>query len=97
MTDFSQEGQSVLTEVGRIRLVLDDWGAHPPTDPTTGAVMPRYQVSYEGQGLDQNGAVIREKSGNAAPHLTNAEKNALKAVQDAFRPRMEKMIPPVAP
>lgn len=94
MTDFSQEEQRTLSEVGRTRLIFDDWGTHPPADPLTGAAQPQYQGAFEIQLLDQNGAVMREKSGDPAPYLTAAQKTAIKNLQDAFRVKATKLIPP---
>jgi hypothetical protein len=95
MTDFVQEEERVLSGVGRIRLVFEDWGQIPPADPMTGQAQPRYQGSFEVQLLDQNGAVMREKSGDVQPYLTASQKTTIKNLQDAFRVKAEKLIPPV--
>lgn len=94
MTDFNQsdvEPVKTPTEIGRIRLIIDDWGSRPPvTSEGPGA---QYQGSYEVQILDQNGVLIRSKSGDLLPYLTTTQKNAIKNLQDAFRVKAQKLLP----
>jgi hypothetical protein len=97
MTDFNQEAPKVPTEVGRVKIILEDYGAHPLLDPVTGLPLSRYQGTFEIQLLDQSGEVLKVRNGDLAPYLTATQKTAIKNLQDAFRVKAEKLIPPPTP
>lgn len=93
---FVQETDKKPTKIGKITLVLEDYGPTPPLD-LNDVPIPRYQRFVTVEILDQNGALIKTRTVDLGPLLNGTQTNSFKNLQDAIRVKAETQILPPPP
>jgi hypothetical protein len=87
---FDQAGTDTPTSIGLIIVSLKDaiTGGGPDQD------QPYQVANFQVEVLDQNGVRMEHKSGDLAPHITAAQRDALMGFLDSLRVQAEQEILP---